>query len=101
MIIMSTDETELQELLSMITDYACSHQYNLHPEKSHVIPFNLPSSSQIEAIKELKPWTINTGNIPGNSQSTHLGIDHTTNSASVTVDARLQTARSTLYALLG
>ena len=101
MIIMSTDETELQELLTMITNYANSHQYNIHPEKSHVIPFNLPSSCQIEAIKELKPWTINNRNIPVNSQSTHLGIDRTTNSASVTVDARLQTARSTLYALLG
>ena len=101
MIIMSTDETELQELLSLITDYANIHQYNIHPEKSHVIPFNIPSSSQIDAIKELKPWTINTRKIPVNSQSTHLGIDRTTKSASVTVEARLHTARSTLYALLG
>ena len=101
MIILSTDERELQILLDKITQYANSHQYSLHPEKSHVIPFNCPSKSQVEALNETRPWHINAQPIPVNHISTHLGIDRTSMSANATVDARILTARGTLYALMG
>ena len=100
-IIMTTDQVKLQTLLSIITEYANNLHYTIHPEKSHVIPFNLQSNHQLKALQEIQPWTINSDKTPVCSSSTHLGIQRRSTSADDTVDARLCTARKTLYALMG
>jgi len=73
MIILSSQQHELQILLSLITSYANNLHYTIHPEKSHIIPFNLPSKSQLSYLQKEQPWHISETKAPVLTDSVHLG----------------------------
>ena len=100
MMILSQTPFELQALLSLITEYANNECYTIHPEKTTIVPFNLKSNSQ-KAIKEIKPWTTNSKNIPVEDEMTHLGIRRNNTDQNAVIEDRLKLARKTLYALAG
>ena len=63
------------------------------------------TQSEIQHLREVHPFAINSVPIPITSKFTHLGIDynldHPSATANRTVETRLQTGRSTTYAIMG
>ncbi|CAC5418574.1 unnamed protein product [Mytilus coruscus] len=51
-VLMSTDETEIQAMLDIVYKYSCEHRYNIHPQKSTLIKTERTKSKyQPEIIK--------------------------------------------------
>ena len=100
MVILARSPLELQTLLNLVNTYANEEHYILHPEKSVIIPFNVPMA-EYEMLREEKPWEINGNRLPVTKDLEHVGIQRTDNSVDPTVAQRIKSGRSTLYGLFG
>ena len=101
MLILARSMFELQVLLLMVSTYANEEHYVIHPDKSVILPFNLPSEDQLQHVIETTPWQINNNNLPVIKEVVHVGVERTIHTIDPTVDSRISTGRKTLYALLG
>ena len=94
--LITTSPYELQSMLDVQADYANKQRYLLSEQKSSILVFNdKPESSNV--------WTINDKPVTVSKSATHLGIIRNSSSTSnkELVNARIQTARRTVYSLLG
>ena len=68
-VLMSTDETEIQAMLDIAYKFSCQHRYNIHPQKSNIVKLDRSNKGNVEQM-------INLGNEPlqKSLQTTHLGI---------------------------
>ena len=101
MVFMTTSPYQLQALLLLISTFANEEHYIIHPEKSIIIPYNMPSKAQLENIMATKPWTSNSNNIPVEEEVVHLGVRRNIHNPHAVIDDRTSTARKTLYSMMG
>ena len=101
MLALSSNTYELQVILGLITNYANSEHYTIHPDKSMVIPFNISSYHQAEFLSDTKPWLINETQLPVCKEMTHVGIQRDLKGIGPTVEHRTSLGRKTVYALMG
>ena len=101
MLALSSNMYDLQVLLGLIANYANSEHYTIHPDKSMIIPFNLPSLHQRDHLTDTKPWTINGDPLPVNHDLVHVGIQRNLKGINPTIEHRSSLGRKTLYALMG
>ena len=101
MMVLAPNLPELQVIMAMIEDYANAEQYNIHPTKSEIIPFNMKSDEGLTHLMSNSPVTLNGNPVPIKETTTHLGIKRGLTSSKLTVEARISTGRRTLYALMG
>ena len=101
MIISSTSKLQLQCLLNLAAEYANEEHYNIHPQKTTIVPFNLQSSEQAQNLQDETPWSINDKAIPVEKEVTHLGIRRHADFPDATIEDRTKSFRRTFYSLYG
>ena len=94
-LLLADSSSDLQVMITACNDYANSHQYTLHPEKSTVT--TILSNKGSSAPK----WTIGENPMPYSPNFTHLGLQWSEGKLGPDIDTRINTARRTLYALMG
>ncbi len=97
-LLMATNEWDLQAMLDIADDYACRERYNIQPAKSSVTQFkifNKPDSS-------VRSWTLGTNPLPITKSFTHLGITRfNMDVKDQAITDKVKLARRTAYALMG
>ena len=102
MVLLADSLVNAQIMLSLATFYANREHYTIHPEKSLVMPINFTSKAELEHFMSTKPLRINNGPASTSLELTHLGIQRNSKaSATSTYEARLTSARRSLYSLTG
>ena len=93
--LIANDPHDLQTMLNIQMDHANKHRYIISDQKSCVLKIR---------DKTQCTWTMNDKNLNMPSNATHLGIKRDTSSkfgVKQVVPDRIQTARKTVYALMG
>jgi hypothetical protein len=102
MVLLTNSQLDGQIMLLLATYYANREHYVVHPEKSLILPINFSSKAELEFFTSTKPLQIYGASANVATEITHLGIQRNDKgSATSTFDARLSTARRTLYSLTG
>ncbi len=101
MVIMATSPYQLQALLLLISAFANEEHYVIHPQKSVILPYNVPSKAQLEYIMEAEPWSTNNTPIPVENETVHLGIRRNIHCPHAAIEDRVSTARKTFYSMMG
>ncbi|VDI02365.1 Hypothetical predicted protein [Mytilus galloprovincialis] len=92
-VLMTTDETEIQAMLNIAYKFSCQHRYNIHPEKSTLI-----KTERIKTTKQQHPITLGEKPIKEDQQTTHLGIIRASkNETKLNIQEHISVARRTLY----
>ena len=101
-LIMANNITDLQTLLNIAGDYANKERYEIQLEKTSVVNINT-SEFLNNLFQDVRPWTLNEGQVNVSNSFTHLGIDRNAVSGSIdpSIDTRLANGRKTTYALMG
>ena len=94
-LLMSTNQLELQAMLNMAHDYSVYHEYEIHPQKSVVVTQVRPSGA-----KECR-WMLGDKEVTSAEKFTHLGLDWTAGQVSPNIEKRIKTARATAYSMIG
>ena len=93
-VLMANNTLDLQIQADIVSSYARRERYQIHPDKSHLVTFNLKHPVPIIiAGKEVSP----------SEQAIHLGIPRHSNTLSpdTIVKERLSCGRKTAYSLMG
>ena len=93
-VLMANNTLDLQIQADIVSSYARRERYQIHPDKSHLVTFNLKHPVPIIiADKEVSP----------SEQAVHLGIPRHSNTLSPDsiVTERLSCGRKTAYSLMG
>ena len=102
-LLLSDTMESLQFQIELFTDLANRERMQIHPTKTSVSIMGI-TQSEIQHLQEVYPFAINSVPIPITSEFTHLGVDynldHPSTTENRTVEARLQTGRSTTDALM-
>ena len=101
MLALSSSYCDLHAILSIITSYANSEHYVIHPDKSSIVPFHLKSKSEKSYLVKSTPFEINERPLPIVDELIHLGNRANNHVPESTVEDRLATGRRTLYGLMG
>ena len=94
-LLIADEKPELQAMLDYSYDYSRRHQYSIHPEKSTVTHYIKKST------KPKEDWTLGEGIMTETDKFNHLGIDWTAEKTTPDILGRINTARKTVYALMG
>ncbi|CAC5363410.1 unnamed protein product [Mytilus coruscus] len=95
-VLMTTDETEIQAMLNIAYKFSCQHRYNIHPGKSTLI-----KTERIKTSKQQHPITLGEKPIKEDQQTTHLGIIRASkNETKLNIQEHVSVARRTLYTLI-
>ncbi|CAC5392099.1 unnamed protein product [Mytilus coruscus] len=95
-VLLTTDETEIQAMLNIAYKFSCQHRYNIHPEKSTLI-----KTERIKTCKQQHPITLGEKPIKEDQQTTHLGIIRASkNETKLNIQEHISVARRTLYTLI-
>ena len=101
MVLMTSAPLQLQALLHLVAIYTNEDQYVIYPQKTVILPFNVPSEEQLNFLKSDPPWSTNGNAIPVEEEMIHLGIKCSIREQNVVVNYRTSTARKTFYAMNG
>ena len=97
--ILSTNSTEHQTLLSLVSLYAAKERYEINATKSATLIY---SKSKEDIDNKFGSFSMAEENIPILQSTTHLGIlRECTDSHVRAIESNINTARKTLYALMG
>ncbi|CAC5399980.1 unnamed protein product [Mytilus coruscus] len=95
-VLMSTDETEIQVIFDIAYKYSCEHRYNIHPQKSTLIKTERTKSKYQPVIIKLGNEAIQTDN-----QATHFEIIRASkNESRINIQEHISIARKTLYSFI-
>ena len=97
-VLMSTDQFEIQAMLDISYKYSCQHRYNIHPQKSTLV-----KTERNKKVSKQQNEAIRLGDVPiqKDEQTVHLGIKRADkNEIKINIQDRLTTARRTLYSLI-
>jgi exonuclease III len=90
-LLLASNELDMQELLDQVAEYARDHQYSLNPTKTTLTYYNTKPSGPLylgsEVIKETTSYV-------------HLGIERTTTGHAKLMNGRVLVAQRTVYALI-
>jgi hypothetical protein len=99
-ILAATNPMQLQEMLDETVIFSQRERYILHPQKSLILP--LCKKSPYTYWKDFAPWSLNGSHIEVVDQLKHLGVERNISASKKDiVIQRIQTGRSTTYALMG
>ena len=101
MVMMANSIYQLQALLLLVSAFANEEHYVIHPQKSVILPFNIPSKTQLDHIMKEKPWMTNNKAITVEEEATHLGIRRNIHCPQAAVEDRTSSARKTFYSMMG
>lgn len=103
-ILLANTEEALQFQLMLVNDILNKERMKIHPQKSSISIMGL-TDSEMEYLKEVKPWRINGTPLNIKNGFTHLGIQYefTTKhgTENTTIEDRLEKGRNTTYSLMG
>lgn len=103
-ILTAETEQEMMVQIGVIAELNNKDRLRIHPQKTSVNLFNFPKY-EVEAIKDIQPFSINSCPVPVNQTFTHLGIEWDLSSysatATATIEARMKIGRCTTYGLMG
>jgi hypothetical protein len=95
-VLMSTDDAEIQTMLDIAYKYSCQHRYNIHPEKSALIKTERNKMKILTEPVKLGEKPLQTVN-----QTVHLGIIRADkNETNLNIQEHISIARKTLYSLI-
>lgn len=95
--LISYSPDELQNMLNVTFNYSTRECYNIHPQKSMVIP-KVKSKRSEENLN----WSLGHNDILITNNGVHLGIIRAVkNELTINVDERISCARKSLYSLIG
>ncbi len=97
-LLLSNSSSEMQGMINVCGEYASRHKYKLHPIKSQVI-HQVKTSKQKNAKSH--EWTLGTEQITEATDFTHLGLNWAAGKYHPNMDAKVESARKTAYALMG
>lgn len=100
-LLISNDNSEMQEMLDTVHNYAGDHRFQIHPVKSNTITKS-PSKQKSAIIKE-KLNTFQLGNtiMKFESETTHLGLKRAISEESkIYINNKISLARRTLYSVI-
>ena len=84
---------DLQALLLIAGNYTNQERYQIQLEKTLVVTRNVPKELN-EALKEVKPWELNSGRIDIQDEFVHLGIQQS-GDIEPAISTRLSNGRKT------
>ena len=97
-VLMSTDEAEIQLMLDIAYKYSCQYRYNIHPQKSTLV-----MTQRLKSNKQSESKDIMLGHKPiqKDHQTIHLGVIRADkNESKLNIQDHISTARKTLYSLI-
>ncbi len=98
-LLLSNCEYELQAMIDICSEYASSHHYSLHPQKSVIT--HLVQAKRKQSIPAQFSWKLGDSLMSVEASCSHLGLEWAENSRSPDVEGKIQLARRTAYSLMG
>jgi hypothetical protein len=95
-LLISNNKEEMQAMINTCYQYAKTHQYSLHPQKSTVTAYMNIQDHQADY-----KWKMGSEEMANATAFSHLGLEWKQNQDTPSVEDRIRTARNTVYSLMG
>lgn len=100
-VLLSSNNREMQEMLDTVNDYAADHRFKIHPTKSNSIIKTAGRRKTDDLAEKEAKLKIGENNLDFKNETTHLGMTRSSaDENKLNVEARITLARRTLYSLI-
>jgi len=98
-VLLSLNNSEIQEMLDMVYDYAGDHRFQIHPVKSNAI---IKTVGKIDSVAENQnELKLGDNTLHFKSETSHLGLTRSSSDENrINIEERIALARRTLYSLI-
>ena len=99
-VLLTSNQIELQEMLHAVDGYSKDHQFKLHPTKSKTILKTSSKKGYYEQATLQNDLRFGEDTMKLQTETVHLGLIRTSNETKINIEERISLDRRTLYSLI-